>query len=204
MSLKNHRTLFSVETRWGAQPVRLTSFACEAIPTDAPTTSVHFVAFHGGRVLVVCDRRGVFGFPGGRLEPEETLDQAMLREAYEEASAHLNPDFELFAGIRIECTEQLPGRHYPHPYSYVALYTGTVRSLDPIRRDPAGIVASRSLFTSEDCERRLAPHDRILLCEALRVIARRRECQRIVRNFLGCDPQKARETFYRLRGGNVK
>lgn len=202
--MEEKRTLFEIETKWGAQPVRLTAFSCCQLHTDAPVTSVHFVAFHGGRVLVVCDRRGVFGFPGGRLEPEETLDQAMLREAYEEACAHLNPDFELFAGIRIECTEKLPGRSYPYPYTYVALYTGTVRALDPIRRDPAGIVASRSLFTCEDCERRLVLHDRILLCEAIRTIAHRKGGQRIVRAFLGCDPQRARELYQRLRGGAIK
>ena len=85
--------LFDVAMHWGAQPVRLTAFRCSELPTDAPTTSVHIVAFHGGRVLVVCDRKGMFGFPGGRLEAGETRDEALTREVYEEACAYLQPAY---------------------------------------------------------------------------------------------------------------
>jgi 8-oxo-dGTP pyrophosphatase MutT (NUDIX family) len=183
----NESCLFDVEMQWGAQPVRLTAARCRVLPTDAPTTSVHIVAFHGGRVLVVCDRKGVFGFPGGRLEAAETREQAMAREVYEEASANLNPDYRLFAALKIQCTVRLPGRNYPHPHTYMGMYVGTVRSLDPIRRDPAGIVTSRALFTRADCEKNLQLHDRILLREALNVIAERPDGGRILRTFLGCE-----------------
>ena len=37
------KPLFVVEMNWGMQPVRLTAWRCEALPTDAPTTSVHIV-----------------------------------------------------------------------------------------------------------------------------------------------------------------
>lgn len=180
-------TLFSVDMYWGQQPVRLTAFRTRELPDDAPTTSVHIVAFHGGRVLVVCDRKGCFGYPGGRLEPDESREEAMAREAYEEACAHLYPDYQLFAAMKVECTEKLPNRTYPHPYTYMALYTGAVRALDPIRRDPAGIITSRALFTREECYRRLLAHDRILLGEALEVVRTRRDGARILRAFLGCD-----------------
>lgn len=197
----DEQCLFEVDMQWGAQPVRLTASRCLALPTDAPTTSVHIVAFHGGRVLVVCDRKGIFGYPGGRLEPEETREQAMTREVYEEASAHLHPDYALFAALKIQCTAQLPGRSYPHPYTYMGLYTGTVRALDPIRRDPAGIITSRALFTREECQRQLLLHDRILLWEALRVMATRPNGGRVVRGFLGCDMTEARDTL--LRPGEI-
>lgn len=188
----DEKCLFEVEMHWGAQPVRLSASRCCELPTDAPTTSVHIVAFHGGKVLVVCDRKGMFGYPGGRLEAEETREEAMAREVYEEACAHLNPEYALFAALKIQCTSQLPGRTYAHPFTYMGMYTGTVRALDPIRRDPAGIITSRALFSREECERHMLLHDRILLWEALSVMAARPNGARVVRGFLGCDMASGR------------
>ena len=177
--------LFCVDMQWGLQPVRLTAWRCKVLPADAPTTSVHIVAFHGGRVLVVRDRKGLYGFPGGRLEAGETLDEALIREVYEEAHCHLNLEYTLFGVLRIECTTQIPGRAYPHPFSYMAMYAGMVRALDPIGRDPAGIIMARALFTRDDCSRYLDEHDRILLREALLALQDKPTCQRKVRAFLG-------------------
>jgi len=179
--------LFDVAMQWGAQPVRLTATRCLVLPDDAPTTSVHIVALHGSRVLVVCDRKGMFGFPGGRLEAGETREEAMTREVYEEACAHLCPDYTLFAVLKIACTAQIPGRSYPHPHTYMAMYAGSVRALDPTRRDPAGIITSRALFTREDCARNMMLHDRILLREGLMTLATMTPCKRLVRGFLTCD-----------------
>ena len=162
--------LFSVDMQWGQQPVRLTAFKCREMPSEAPVTSVHVVSFCGERVLVVRDRKGSFGYPGGRLEAGETIDEAMQREVFEEACAHLHPGYELFAVLRIECTAHIPGREYPHPYSYMGMYAGLVKALEPVARDPAGIITGRDLFTHADCERRLDEHDRILLKEAIAVM----------------------------------
>jgi ADP-ribose pyrophosphatase YjhB (NUDIX family) len=193
------RPLFQVEMQWGAQPVRLTALRCCQLPADQPTTSVHIVALHGGKVLVVCDRKGVFGFPGGRLEANETHDQALCREVYEEACAHLNMDYTLFAVLKIECTTRLSGRHYPFPHTYMAMYAGTVRSLDPIRRDPAGIITSRDLFSREDCARSLLIHDKIMLHEGLTVLATRPAGRRAVRSFLRCEEPELCAELLRLK-----
>lgn len=165
--------LFSVEMQWGQQPVRLTAYACTEMPQEAPITSVHIVSFLGERVLVVRDRKGSFGYPGGRLEPGETLEDAMTREVYEEANAHIHPGYFLFAVLRIECTVQLPGREYPYPYSYMGMYAGAVRALEPVARDPAGIITGRDLFTAAECARRLDEHDQILLKEAVKILRRK-------------------------------
>ncbi len=186
--------------QWGAQPVRLTALRCCQLPTDQPTTSVHIVAFHGGRVLVVCDRKGVFGFPGGRLEGNETREQALCREVYEEACANLNPDYTLFSMLKIECTVRLTGRNYPYPHTYMAMYTGTVKSLDPIQRDPAGIITSRDLFAHDECQRNLLVHDRIMLYEALNVIATRPNGRRVAKAFLRCDDTNLCSELLRLKG----
>ncbi len=191
--------LFEVHMQWGAQPVHLQANRAHELPDDAPVTSVHIVALLGGRVLVVCDRRGVFGYPGGRLEPDESRDAAMVREVYEEAAAYLNPEYDLFATMRIECTSKLPGRTYNHPFTYMGLYAGTVRSLDPIRRDPAGIVTSRSLFTLDECRKNLQQHDRILLREALRKLCSQPYGKRAVSRFLCCDPVEVQTVLKAMR-----
>ena len=166
-------TLFVEEMHWGEQPVRLTALRCDTLPQEAPTTSVHIVAFFGERVLVVRDRRGLFGFPGGRLEHGETVEQALNREVYEEARAYLKPDSDLFAMMKIEYPVRLPNRHYVHDYTYMALYTGLVHGLDPIGSDPAGVVTGRDLFPRHVCEQRLPRHDRILLREAILALKRK-------------------------------
>ncbi len=164
--------LFVVDMQWGQQPVRLTARRTTILPSDAPITSVHIVAFMGDRVLVVRDRRGVYGFPGGRLEKGESLDEALIREVYEEARAHINPGYILFAALQIECTTRLPGRTYPHDFSYMGLYVGRLRSLEPIGGDPAGIIMARALFSPQECETHMAEHDRILLRESLVILSR--------------------------------
>ena len=164
--------LFVEDMRWGEQPVRLTAWRCSVLPVDAPTTSVHIVALYGDKILVVRDRRGIFGFPGGRLESGETPEQALVREVYEEARAHLKPDYTLFGVLRIEYPTRLPGRNYPHDHTYMGVYAGGVRALEPIGIDPAGIITGRDLFTRAVCEKRMPAHDNILLREALNTLQR--------------------------------
>lgn len=186
--------LFVQEMHWGEQPVRLTGFACAQLPTDAPTTSVHVIALSGGKVLVVRDRRGIFGFPGGRLEAGETHETALAREVYEEARAHLREGFRLFAALKVEYTAQLPGRHYAHPFTYMGVYTGLVRALEPIGHDPAGVITGRDLFTRLVCEQRLPPHDLILLREATQfMIQKRLVAPQTTGDFLGLLDAKSDE-----------
>jgi 8-oxo-dGTP pyrophosphatase MutT (NUDIX family) len=165
--------LFVVEMNWGHQPVRLTAWLRDSLPIDAPVTSVHIAALFGSRLLVVRDRKGVYGFPGGRLDPGESREEALAREVYEEANALVEPGYHLYAVIKIEYLLRLPGRAYPNEYSYMAMYAGRVRCLDPFNGDPAGIILERALFTRDDCERRLLDHDKTLLWEGMRALARR-------------------------------
>ncbi len=158
---------------WGQQPVRLTAWLRDTLPEDAPVTSVHIVALFGSRLLVVRDRKGIYGFPGGRLDRGETREQAMDREVYEEANAFVEPGYALFAVIKIEYTQKLPGRVYPNEFSYLAMYAGKIKALDPFNGDPAGIILERAIFTRQDCERHLLNHDTILLREGIAAMVRR-------------------------------
>ena len=186
-SLKTHLSespLFVVEMNWGQQPVRLTAWRSATVPEDAPITSVHLVGLFGARLLVVRDRKGIYGFPGGRLDPGESREQAMDREVYEEANAFVEPGYVLYAVIKIEYTQRLPSRVYPNEYSYLAMYAGKIRSLDPFNGDPAGIILERAIFTRQDCERHLLNHDKILLQEGIAALRRQGDSPD-VRVFLG-------------------
>ena len=180
--------LFMVEMQWGQQPVRLTARRGSVLPSDAPITSVHIVAFMGDRVLVVRDRRGIYGFPGGRLEKGESLDEALTREVYEEARAHIHPGYTLFAALQILCTARLPGRNYPYDYSYMGLYVGRLKGLEPIGGDPAGIIMARALFSPQECAIHMAEHDRILLREAIEILSRQPNADKRTIRAFGCPP----------------
>ena len=66
----------------------------------------------------------------------------------------------------------------------MAMYAGLVRALEPVSKDPAGIITGRDLFTPEECERRLDEHDRILLREAVNVLRFNPLAARRIQGFL--------------------
>ncbi|MCO5157010.1 MAG: NUDIX domain-containing protein [Aquamicrobium sp.] len=66
----------------------------EAPPTPpAPIRAVSAAIFHEGRFLLVrrgrAPARGLYAFPGGRVEAGETLVEAVRREVMEETGAHI-------------------------------------------------------------------------------------------------------------------
>jgi hypothetical protein len=72
--------------------------------------------------------------------------------------------------LKIEYPVRLPHRNYPHNHTYMGVFAGAVRALEPIGVDPAGVITGRDLFTREICEKRLPRHDVILLEEALEAL----------------------------------
>ena len=61
------------------------------LPMPAPIRAVSAAIFHEGRFLLVrrgrAPARGLYAFPGGRVEPGETLLEAVRREIMEETGA---------------------------------------------------------------------------------------------------------------------
>jgi len=62
---------------------------------DAPIPAVSVALVRGERILVVKRRyapsRGLYAFPGGRVEPGETLEAAARRELFEETGLEAGP-----------------------------------------------------------------------------------------------------------------
>ena len=72
---------------------------------DEPIPAVSVALVRGERVLLVkrgmAPSRGLYAFPGGRVEPGETLEQAARRELFEETGLQagpLSPVVELLIG----------------------------------------------------------------------------------------------------------
>ena len=59
-----------------------------------PIQAVSAAIYHEGRFLLVrrgrAPARGLYAFPGGRVEPGETLEEAVHREVMEETSATID------------------------------------------------------------------------------------------------------------------
>ncbi len=47
---------------------------------------------HNGKFLLVCTRKGNWGFPKGSVEPGETVEQAAIREVKEETGLDVSID----------------------------------------------------------------------------------------------------------------
>jgi ADP-ribose pyrophosphatase YjhB (NUDIX family) len=74
-----------------------------------------------GRVLLVLER-DAWGYPGGRLEPGETPEEAAVREAREET------------GIEVELGERLLTREWPDGF-VLHVFAATIESGEPYAPD---------------------------------------------------------------------
>jgi 8-oxo-dGTP diphosphatase len=113
---------------------------------EIPAVSVALVC--GDRVLLVRRGRapsfGLYAFPGGRVEPGETAEQAARRELFEETG--------LVAGQLALHREFLIGRE-PHdnPVKFrLQVFTGTHEGGEPRAGDDADEAGWRSLADMDD------------------------------------------------------
>lgn len=72
----------------------------------SPIKAVSVAVFHNGKFLLVRRGRppafGLYAFPGGKVEADESLDEAVRREAMEETSAELT-DIRHIVDLEIPC-----------------------------------------------------------------------------------------------------
>ncbi|MGM0828963.1 MAG: NUDIX hydrolase [Bacillota bacterium] len=74
----------STYVNWGEAKVKLTWNADKQLPPREGITSVHGFCFKDDHLLLVHLNHRGWDFPGGHIEKEETPEECLKREAYEE------------------------------------------------------------------------------------------------------------------------
>ncbi len=98
----------------GRMPLQIVSYVSEEIPPSQYITSVRSIVFRRDSVLVLHNRDSTHIMPGGRREPDESLEQTLRREVLEEAGWTLAQIAVLgFRHLRHRAPRPL---EYPFPY----------------------------------------------------------------------------------------
>jgi 8-oxo-dGTP pyrophosphatase MutT (NUDIX family) len=94
----------------------------EQIPPIELIVTVHTLCFKEDKILMaLVDDRG-WDFPGGHVEPGESLEEALIRETYEETGASIK-NTKPVAHIKLNVLSQKPHNwNYPYPVGYLLFY----------------------------------------------------------------------------------
>jgi ADP-ribose pyrophosphatase YjhB (NUDIX family) len=169
--LSAHAPQAHQDVRWGEQGelrLHVTTYLCDRLPPRELVTSARAVVLRNGCVLVVRDPVGVHILPGGRREPDETLEQTVHREVLEEtgwAVAVLG----LLGVLRFRHRSPKPaGYAYPYPEFYQAVYRANAASFHAQARQGGGYELTAG-FQPVPAVRHLAltPGEQVLLRAAL-------------------------------------
>ena len=163
-----------MEARWGdAQRVRLITGGPSLVgDADVQVRSIHVVGFVApqGDLLLVENKDGSWTFPGGRLEGNETLHDALIREVWEEARATVAPGYKPVAATRIEFLNRVPGRVYRVHPTFLLWVVGDIAALsDEPHHDPADGVIGRRVVSHAEARALLGPMETSVLEAALQM-----------------------------------
>ena len=148
-------TAFRVETKaWHDAPLHVTCYLTEASPPLRNVSSARAIVIHQEKVLVIQDPDRNHIMPGGRLEPDESIEDALRREVLEETGWTLSSVLQIGV-LHFAHTGPKPDG-WLHPYPD---FLQVVHAAHPDQHHPdleqADEYVLGSNFTSIDSVRRL-------------------------------------------------
>lgn len=122
----------------GAMPLRLASYLVDALPPLGLVTSVRCVLLQDDMVQVVRDPDSTHILPGGRCEPDETIEQTLRREVLEETGCTFGA--ATLIGLRhFHHLAPAPADYRYHYPDFIQLvYAARVAGFDPAAREVNG------------------------------------------------------------------
>lgn len=170
--LARHQSLAEETAVWrdGLIHLRITGYLSDELPPTEYVTSVRAVVFQGDSVLAFRDRYGIHVLPGGRREPDETLEETLRREVLEETGCRIAGVSQLgFAEFR-HLTPKPPDYPYPYPDFLQIVCLAEAVDFIPEARIPDEYV-EESFFQPLDQidSLTLTPSERLFLDAAIRM-----------------------------------
>ena len=99
-------------------------YLSDFLPQRELCTAVFVLLKHKGKIVLTKTHRG-WEMPGGHIEKNETLEEALQREVIEETGAQINR-FKLIGYRKIISkkpdSKNIRNANYPFPYSYIPHY----------------------------------------------------------------------------------
>ena len=123
---------------WSVGRFHLACYLTDGVPPPRYVVSARAVVTNGDRVLAVQDPNSKHILPGGRLEPDETPEDAMRREVLEETGWSL-AHFRQIGIMHFHNIDPMPdGYTYPYPDVLHAVYAAAPGGYHPDLREVDG------------------------------------------------------------------